>query len=68
MKKKPVKTIAHVVKPHKSNRGFASLSTERRSEIARLGGLAVSRDPEHMRNIGRIGGRARRKKGDNASA
>lgn len=68
----------------KSRRGFASMTPEKRREIARLGGkaahekgrahqftpneareagrkggLSVSRDREHMAQIGRAGGKAR---------
>ena len=46
-----------------SNRGFASMSIERRREIARLGGKAVpsesrsfARDPDLAANAGRKGG------------
>jgi len=46
-----------------SNRGFASMSVERRREIARLGGMSVprdsrsfARDPELAANAGRKGG------------
>lgn len=38
-------------------RGFQCLTPERRSEIARLGGLKVSRDSKHMAELGRKGGR-----------
>jgi hypothetical protein len=48
-----------------SNRGFASLTPERRSEIARMGGAAVPRekrsfsiDSELAREAGRKGGSA----------
>lgn len=37
-------------------RGFASISPERRKEIARKGGLAVSQNKQHMSEIGRQGG------------
>ena len=46
-----------------SNRGFASMSAERRREIARLGGKSVprdsrsfARDPDLAANAGRKGG------------
>ena len=46
-----------------SNRGFASMSAERRREIARLGGQSVpkesrsfSKDPDLAANAGRKGG------------
>lgn len=38
------------------NRGFASMDKELQKAIARKGGLAVSRNREHMANIGRMGG------------
>jgi len=40
----------------KSRRGFAAMSPELQHEIARKGGLAVSRNRRHMADIGRIGG------------
>ena len=41
-----------------SERGFASMSEEERRRIAEKGGEAVSRDKEHMSEIGRKGGEA----------
>jgi general stress protein YciG len=41
---------------HKCMKGFAVMSSEQRTTIAHLGGLAVSRNRRHMRDIGRIGG------------
>lgn len=38
------------------NQGLMSLSLEKRKEIARKGGLAVSRNREYMATIGRKGG------------
>lgn len=38
------------------NRGFASMDKELQRAIAKKGGLAVSRNREHMSNIGRMGG------------
>lgn len=40
----------------KSRRGFAAMSPEQQREIARKGGLTVSRNRRHMAEIGRIGG------------
>jgi uncharacterized protein len=40
----------------KSRRGFAAMSSEQQREIARKGGLTVSRNRRHMADIGRIGG------------
>jgi general stress protein YciG len=40
------------------NRGFASMTPEKRKEIARLGGLMVSKDRAHMAKIGKKGGKA----------
>ena len=40
----------------KSRRGFAAMSPEQQRDIARKGGLTVSRNRRHMADIGRIGG------------
>lgn len=40
----------------KSRRGFAAMSSEQQREIARKGGLTVSRNRRHMAEIGRVGG------------
>ena len=40
----------------KSRRGFAAMSAEQQREIARKGGLTVSRNRRHMADIGRVGG------------
>jgi general stress protein YciG len=40
----------------KSRRGFAAMSADQQREIARKGGLTVSRNRRHMADIGRIGG------------
>lgn len=40
----------------KSRRGFAAMSPDQQREIARKGGLTVSRNRRHMADIGRIGG------------
>ena len=40
----------------KGRRGFAAMSPEQQREIARKGGLTVSRNRRHMADIGRIGG------------
>jgi general stress protein YciG len=42
----------------KQKRGFAVMSPDQKSEIARQGGLAVSRNSRHMADIGRLGGEA----------
>lgn len=39
-----------------SNRGFAAMDDQQQREIASKGGKAVSRDKEHMAEIGRKGG------------
>lgn len=39
-----------------ANRGFASMDPEQQRAIARKGGEAVSRNREHMAQIGRKGG------------
>lgn len=39
-------------------KGTAAMSPEARQEVARKGGLAVSKDREHMAAIGRKGGAA----------
>ena len=41
-----------------SNRGFAAMDDEQKRRIAQKGGEAVSRDREHMSQIGRRGGEA----------
>lgn len=51
----PVKTKS-IKRIKKQKRGFASMSAEARSEIARLGGIAVSRNRRHMASIGAVGG------------
>jgi general stress protein YciG len=38
------------------DRGFASMDPNRRREIASLGGQKVSRNRQHMAEIGRKGG------------
>ena len=40
----------------KSRRGFAAMSADQQREIARKGGLTVSRNRRHMAEIGRVGG------------
>jgi general stress protein YciG len=40
----------------KPTRGLASASEQTREEVARMGGEAVSRDRNHMAEIGRKGG------------
>jgi hypothetical protein len=42
--------------------GFTRLSAEKRTEIARKGGLAISQDRAHMAAISKLGQEARRKK------
>jgi general stress protein YciG len=42
-----------------NERGFAAMSEEERRRIAEKGGETVSRDREHMSEIGRKGGEAR---------
>lgn len=44
-------------------RGFAAMTPERRRELARLGGKAVSEDREHMSKIGRKGSNGQGSKG-----
>lgn len=44
------------IKAPKLKRGFAVMSPEQKSEIARMGGLKVSKNRKHMANIGRVGG------------
>lgn len=39
-----------------SNRGFAAMDDDQQRKIASKGGKAVSRDREHMAEIGRKGG------------
>jgi uncharacterized protein len=42
----------------KEERGFAAMSPEERRRIAEKGGETVSKDREHMSEIGRKGGEA----------
>ena len=49
------------------NRGFASMTKEQVSEIARKGGLAVSQNREYMATIGRKGGEKSKKKKDDTN-
>jgi len=37
-------------------KGFASMTPEKRKEIASMGGKKVASNKEHMRTIGKIGG------------
>lgn len=41
-----------------SKRGFAAMNPSKQREIASKGGKAVSRDRQHMADIGRKGGKA----------
>ena len=43
-----------------SHRGFAAMSPEQQKQIASKGGEAVSKNREHMAEIGRKGGEASR--------
>ena len=43
-------------KKHEKPRGTAAMTPETRQEVARKGGLAVSRNKQHMAEIGRKGG------------
>ena len=43
---------------HPGGRGFAGMDEEKQRKIAQKGGEAVSRDREHMSEIGRKGGEA----------
>lgn len=42
--------------------GFTHMSKEEHIVVARKGGLAISQNREHMAEIGRKGGKAKRKK------
>ncbi|MGN6178642.1 MAG: KGG domain-containing protein [Mucilaginibacter sp.] len=46
----------HSNNSHGSHRGFAAMNDEQQREIASKGGKAVSKDREHMAEIGRKGG------------
>lgn len=46
----------------KKTRGFASMTPEQRSEIARKGGLAVSQNKAYMSEIGKKGGNQTKQK------
>ena len=41
---------------HREGRGFAGMDGEQQRKIAQKGGVAVSRDRQHMSEIGRKGG------------
>lgn len=45
-----------LIKAPKLKRGFAVMSAEQKSEIARKGGLKVSKNRKHMAEIGSLGG------------
>jgi uncharacterized protein len=47
---------ARTSRTKKSRRGFAAMSPEQQRDIARKGGLTVSRNRRHMADIGRVGG------------
>jgi general stress protein YciG len=49
-------TSERTARSRKSRRGFAAMSSEQQREIARKGGLTVSRNRKHMAEIGRVGG------------
>ena len=49
-------TESRTSRQKKSRRGFAAMSPEQQRDIARKGGLTVSRNRRHMADIGRIGG------------
>lgn len=44
--------------PRRGARGTAAMDPKTRQEVARKGGLAVSRNRQHMAEIGRKGGQA----------
>ena len=44
--------------PRRGARGTAAMDPQTRQEVARKGGLAVSRNRQHMAEIGRKGGQA----------
>lgn len=45
----------------KQRKGFAAMDPEKHRKIAEMGGLAVSKDTEYMKRIGRKGGKAKPK-------
>ncbi|MDR3608371.1 MAG: hypothetical protein P4M08_13455 [Oligoflexia bacterium] len=49
---------AESIHPHTGARGTAAMDPQTRKEVARKGGLAVSRNREHMAEIGRKGGQS----------
>lgn len=50
-------TTTHMATQNRNEqRGLASADEETRERVARMGGEAVSRDREHMAEIGRKGG------------
>lgn len=52
------KTEAHQATPSGKARGTAAMDARTRQEVARKGGLAVSKNKQHMAEIGRKGGMA----------
>lgn len=54
--RRAVTPAARTGRQKKSRRGFAAMSPEQQREIARKGGLTVSRNRRHMADIGRVGG------------
>ncbi|MEO5970734.1 MAG: hypothetical protein ABIQ95_12480 [Bdellovibrionia bacterium] len=51
-----------------TKRGLGSADEQTREETARKGGEAVSKDREHMADIGKKGGEARQGKGSSGKA
>lgn len=50
------KELTESIKKLKARKGFAVMSKEARTRIARLGGKATSKDRRFMAAIGRLGG------------
>ncbi|MGK5088346.1 hypothetical protein WDW86_12370 [Bdellovibrionota bacterium FG-2] len=46
------------VGPHRRARGTAAMDPDTRKEVARKGGIAVSKNRQHMADIGRKGGQS----------
>jgi len=58
LNKDPMSSETEKKESAKGARGTAAMDPETRQEVARKGGLAVSRNKEHMAEIGRKGGQS----------
>jgi general stress protein YciG len=53
-----MKSTKQVSQPKKAHRGFAAMDPQLQLKIATMGGRKISRNREHMAQIGGIGGTA----------